>query len=436
MSYLIAIVGRPNVGKSTLFNRIVGGREAIVDDMPGVTRDRNYSSAEWLDKTFTLVDTGGFVPTSKDLIETSVREQAEIAIAEADAVIFVVDAMADVHPLDEELATILRKSQKKVYLVVNKVDGENQVALAGRFYGMGFGDPFLISALGGRNIGDFLDKVTEPIVPELEEPPLNGRLKLAIVGKPNVGKSSLVNALLNKQRTIVSDVPGTTRDSINATMLYEEEEITLIDTAGLRRKSRIKESIEFYSTLRTLKSIDECNVAVLMIDMMAGIDKQDLRILQRIAEQRRGIVLAVNKWDAFEKDGVLSSHYEKYIRSFLRMYDYVPVIFVSAIRRVRIFKLIDIAREIFKEQQKKVPTSKLNDMIQKDFGSHPPSNSTGKEIKLNYITQIERGTPVFAFFLNDPRGIDEQYKRFLEKKLREHFGFHGVPLTLQFRRKN
>lgn len=438
MPKIVAIVGRPNVGKSTLFNRIVGQRDAIVHDQPGVTRDRNYAEAEWAGREFTLIDTGGFVPHSEDLFEQAIREQAEIAIQEADSVLFVVDATADIHPLDEELASILRKAAKKVHLIINKVDNEGREMYALPFYKLGFGDPVAISALGGRNIGNFLDIVTKDFPPASEdESHADQRLRIAIVGKPNVGKSSLVNALIGQPRTIVTSIPGTTRDSIDTILKRDGEEIVLVDTAGLRRKSRIQESIEFYSTLRTLKAIDRCDVAILVIDVEQGIDKQDLRILATIAERRRGIVLAANKWDTIEKDAQTAAGFEKEIRDIVRMYDYVPVIFISALEKIRIFKALDMAKRVREESRKQVPTSALNKILLEEIEAHPPSAASGKEIKFNYITQLKTpGAPVISFFVNDPRPIEDNYKRFLEARIREHFGFEGVPITLQFRRKN
>jgi GTPase len=435
MSKIVAIVGRPNVGKSTLFNRILGVRDAIVHDEPGVTRDRLYASTDWAGKPFTIIDTGGFVPNSDDLFEQAIREQAEVAIQESDAVVFVVDATADIHPLDEELATILRSANRKVFLVVNKVDSDQRESLAGTFYRLGFGEPISISALGGRNIGNFLDEVTKDF-PMEEAEQEDSQLKIAIIGKPNVGKSSLVNALLGKTRTIVTPIAGTTRDSIDSILKYKEEDIILIDTAGLRRKSRIRESVEFYSTLRTLKAIDQCKIAILVADVEQGIDKQDLRILTRIVEQRRGAIIAANKWDTVEKDDQTAKHYERHLRALLRMYDYIPIIFISATEKIRVFKAIDLAKTVFKEQQKKIATNTLNTVLAKEIAIHPPVTGSGKEIKINYITQIKTDSPVFVFFVNDPRGIEDNYKRFLENKIREHFGFEGVTLSLQFRRKN
>ena len=436
MSHILAIVGRPNVGKSTLFNRIIGARDAIVHEEPGVTRDRHYATTEWTGKSFTVIDTGGYVPDSSDVFEQAIREQAEIAINEASAVIFLVDVTTGITPLDEELARILRKSNKKIHLVVNKVDNEKREADAAQFYRLGLGEPICASALLGRNIGDFLDQVTTNFSTDglrIEE---DRRLQLAIVGKPNVGKSCLVNALLGQPRNIVTDIPGTTRDSIDSILKFQKEEIVLIDTAGLRRKSRIKESVEFYSTLRALKSVDRCDVAILMVDVEAGVDKQDLRILERIAERHRGVVLAANKWDTVEKNDQTAAGYERVLREMLRIYDYVPIVFISALTKQRIYKVIEVAKNVFQEQNKRIATNKLNNLLRKDIQIYPPSSKTGKEIKIKYITQVKTNPPAFAFFVNEPTLIEERYRRFLERKIREHFGFVGVPLSLYFQRKD
>ncbi len=436
MSHILAIVGRPNVGKSTLFNRILGARDAIVHDDPGVTRDRHYGTADWSGKTFTVIDTGGYVPRSDDLFERAIREQAKIAIDEASAIVFLVDGLAGVTPIDEEIASILRKAKKKIYLVVNKIDNERRESDTSQFFKLGLGEPISMSALGGRKIGDFLDTVTETFLSGDGDQDTDKRLKLAIIGKPNVGKSSLVNALLGKERNIVTEIPGTTRDAIDSILKYQKEEILLIDTAGLRRKSRIKESVEFYSTLRSLKSIDRCDIAVLVVDVEAGVDRQDLRILESIIERHRGIVIAANKWDIVEKDDRTAKVYEQALRKLLRIYDYVPIVFISALKKQRVFKLIELVKNVDKEQRKRISTNKLNSLLLEEIQMKPPSSSTGKEIKINYITQVKTAPPAFAFFSNEPKLIEERYKRFLEGRLREHFGFEGVPISLYFRKKN
>jgi len=330
----------------------------------------------------------------------------------------------------------LRKSKKKLYLVVNKIDNEKRESDTAPFFKLGLGEPIPISALGGRKIGDFLDVVTESFAQSDDDEETDSRLKLAIVGKPNVGKSSLVNALLGKERNIVTEIPGTTRDAIDSVLKYQKEEILLIDTAGLRRKSRIKESVEFYSTLRSLKSIDRCDIAVLVVDVEAGVDRQDLRILENIADRHRGVVIAANKWDIVEKDDQTAKAYERALHNLLRIYDYVPVIFISALKKQRVFKLIELVKTVDEEQKKRISTNKLNTILLKEIQMKPPSTSSGKEIKINYITQVKTAPPAFAFFSNEPKLIEERYKRFLEGRLREHFGFKGVPVSLYFRKKN
>ncbi len=434
MSHIVVIIGRPNVGKSTLFNRILGAREAIVDDKPGVTRDRHYGTAEWAGKRFTIIDTGGYVPDSEDLFEKAIREQAEVALGEANAVIFLVDAVAGITPIDAEIARILRTSQKKVFLVVNKVDSALREPDAAEFYRLGLGEPHAISALAGRKIGDFLDEITSGLREDGEAKEKDGRLKIAILGKPNVGKSSIVNALIGKPRQIVTDIPGTTRDSIDTVLRYQKEEIVLIDTAGLRRRSRITENVEFFGTIRALKCIERCDVAILVVDAEAGVDRQDLRIMEGIAERHRGTVIAANKWDLVEKNDQTALAYERSLRALLRIYDYAPIVFVSALQKQRIHKLMDIAKSVFSEQRKHIPTKKLNDLLLKDIETTPPSSSSGKEIRIKYITQVKSDHAAFAFFTNEPKLIQEKYRRFLERRLREHFSFAGVPVSVYFRK--
>lgn len=432
--WLVALVGRPNVGKSTLFNRIVGRRDAIVHDMPGVTRDRNYAEAEWAGKNFSLVDTGGYVPQSDDVFEVAIREQAQIAIEEADVVLFVVDAESGLLPTDYEIADILRKKQKKVVLVVNKIDGEKRESELGEFYKLGLGEPYSASALGGRKIGDLLDVVTAGF-PIVENESVDPRLKIAIIGKPNVGKSSFVNALLKEERHIVTNIPGTTRDPIDAILKYYGEEILLVDTAGLRRKSKVKESVEFYSAIRTLKSIERCDVAVILIDATQGLDHQDLRIIDNSIERNRAAIIAVNKWDLIEKDDKTARAFEKALQEKLRIYDFIPIIFVSALTKQRIYKVIDLAKEVEAEQNKRISTSELNDVLGADIKIFPPRSRSGKEIKVKYITQVKSKPPVFAFFCNEPKLIDDNYRRYLQNKIREHFTFAGVPILLSFKQK-
>jgi GTP-binding protein len=433
--WLVAIVGRPNVGKSTLFNRIIGQRNAIVHDMPGVTRDRNYAETEWAGKTFSIVDTGGYVPASEDIIEAAIREQAEIAINEADIVLFVVDAETGLLPSDLDIASVLRKAQKKVVLIVNKIDSEKREPSLAEFYKLGLGEPVPTSALVGRRVGDLLDVVTQGFH-IVATPVSDPRLKIAIIGRPNVGKSSFVNALLQEERNIVTDIPGTTRDPIDAVLKYYGEEIVLVDTAGLRRKSKIKESIEFFSTLRTLKSIERCDVAVVLIDAQQGLEHQDLRIIETAIERKRAVVIAVNKWDLIEKDATTAKSLEKALKEKLRIYDFIPIIFVSTLAKQRIYKVIELAKSVDAEQNKRIATSELNNLLGMDVRTFPPRSRTGKEIKINYITQVDSKPPVFAFFCNEPKLIDDNYKRYLQNKIRGHFTFSGVPVVLSFKKKN
>ena len=434
-SSIVAIVGRPNVGKSTLFNRFLEKREAITHPTSGVTRDRNYGEVEWAGVKFTLIDTGGFVPDSEDVFESAIREQVKIALEEADMVLFLADALDGVTPVDSEIANIIRKSNKKVFLAVNKVDGMNRENLIYPFYSLGVGDPFQISAISGRACGDLLDAMIEQMPAMEENDSGDERIKLAIIGKPNVGKSSLTNALLGYDRTIVTPVAGTTRDSVDSILKYQKEEYVLIDTAGLRRKSRVNENIEFYSTIRTLKSIRECDVAVVLLDGQTGIENQDKKIIHEALEFNKGIVLAINKWDLVEKDSNTAKKVEDKIKEEIKTLDYVPVVFISALTKQRIYKVIDVARHVHEERNKTIKTSDLNDAILPEIQKNPPSSSTGSEIKINYITQVKSKPPVIVFFTNNPKLIQESYKRFLERRIRNAFGFSGVPLSLQFRKK-
>jgi GTPase len=432
--WLVAIVGRPNVGKSTFFNRIIGERDAIVHDAPGVTRDRNYAMTDWAGKSFTLVDTGGYVPESEDVIETAIREQAEIAIDEADIVLFLVDGSTGLLPSDVSLAEVLRRARKKTILIVNKMDSERKESALGEFYRLGLGDPIPTSALLGRKIGDLLDIIVKDI-PTGEGESLDPRLKIAVIGKPNVGKSSFVNALLGEKRHIVTDIPGTTRDSIDAVLRYQGEEILLVDTAGLRRKAKVKESIEFYSALRTLKSIERCDVAVVLFDAQQGPEHQDLRIVETAIERKRAVVIAVNKWDLIEKDNHTAAQFERALRERLRIYDFIPLIFISALTKQRITKVIELVKAVNEEQNKRIATTKLNATLGTDIKRFPPRSRSGREIKIKYFTQVRVKPPVFAFFCNDPKLIDDTYKRFLENRIREHFRFTGVPVLISLKQK-
>jgi GTP-binding protein len=432
---IVVIAGRPNVGKSTLFNRLVGKNEAIVDDVSGVTRDRKFGEVEWAGKVFRIIDTGGYVPDSQDLFETAIREQVEIAIEESELILFLVDAKQGIMPFDQVIADLLRSSNKKTILIINKVDSAKDETNTADFFSLGLSDVFDISALGGRKIGDLLDEIILKLsFPE--ERLIDKRIKIAIVGKPNVGKSSLTNALLGYDRSIVTDIPGTTRDSIDSVLKYYGEEYILVDTAGLRKRSRILENVEFYSTVRTIKAIDDCDIAIIIIDAQSGLEKQDQRIIDEAVSRRKGIIIAINKWDLIEKDTNTAKKFETQIREKLGSIDFTPVIFISALTKQRIFKLIELSKKIYEEKNKKIRTSELNEiLLQEIINFPPPSSPTGKEIKIKYITQVGQNYPVFLFFTNEPKFISDNYKRFLEKTIRRHFGFIGVPFTLSFKSK-
>ncbi len=433
---IVVIVGRPNVGKSTLFNRLVGRKEAIVHDLSGVTRDRNYGEVEWAGKEFQLIDTGGYVPNSPDLFETAIREQVQIAITEADAVLFLVDVKAGLTSFDIEIGRILRSSNKKFFLIVNKVDSEKLEPGAAEFYSLGVDKVYDISAVAGRKIGDLLDDITAdmPLVNEEEDD--SSKLKIAVVGRPNVGKSSLTNALLGEDRSIVTNIPGTTRDSIDSILKYYGQEITLIDTAGLRKKKKVEENIEFFSTIRTLRAIAECEVVIILVDAQTGIEKQDQKIIDEAVNRRKSIILAVNKWDLIEKDTNTARQFEVAIKEKMGSIDYIPIVFISALTKQRIYKLIDMAIEIFRERKKQISTSDLNETILPEIERNPPpSTATGKEVKIKYITQAKGSYPVFLFFSNYPKEIPEHYKRYLEKLIRRKYGFTGVTIILSFKTK-
>lgn len=432
---VVVIIGRPNVGKSTLFNRLVGKKDAIVDDVSGVTRDRNYGEVEWAGKEFRLIDTGGYVPDSENIFENEIREQVKIGISESDIIIFLVDGRDGITPMDTEIAKLLRSSSKKSFLVVNKIDNEKLDNHALEFYELGLGEPYQLSALVGRNIGDFLDLITSEFE-SFQTDEKDTRLKITIVGKPNVGKSSLTNALLGVERSIVTDIPGTTRDSLNSVLKFYGEEIVLIDTAGLRKKSKVSENIEYYSTIRTLKSIAECDVTILLVDAQDGLQNQDQKIIDEALRRRKGLIIAINKWDLIEKDTNTAAKFEKEVIGKLGSIDYVPVIFISALTKQRIFKLITLAKEIQTERSKKIPTNELNEYILEVIKTiPPPTTHTGKEVRIKYVTQVGDYYPIFLFFCNYPKHVSDSYRRFLEKQIREKFGFKGVPFTLSFREK-
>ncbi|MFC2135852.1 ribosome biogenesis GTPase Der [Bacteroidota bacterium] len=433
---LVLIVGRPNVGKSTLFNRLTKSHNAIVDDISGVTRDRIYGEADWNGKNFRVIDTGGYVPDSSDQFEIAIREQIDIAVSEADAILFVVDGRAGITPIDHEIAGLLRHSKLPIYLLVNKLDSPSQEVEKSEFYSLGLENLYDIAALNGRNLGDFLDDLIEKLDFDDHDRKDDERLRIAILGRPNVGKSSLTNALLGYDRSIVTDIPGTTRDSIDSVVKYYGEEIVLVDTAGLRRKAKVHENIEFYSTVRTYRALWDSEVAVVMIDAKIGLDKQDMKIIQEVIRRRKGLILAVNKWDLIEKETNTAKNYADELLDKLGSVHYAPVIFISALTKQRIYKLLDLAKKVNENRKKKIATRELNDILLPEIlRTPPPSSSTGKEVKIKYITQVGEHYPIFIFFANEHKHIPDSYKRFLEKLIRRNFGFEGVPMTLSFKEK-
>ncbi|MBD3287836.1 ribosome biogenesis GTPase Der [candidate division KSB1 bacterium] len=433
----LAIIGRPNVGKSTLFNRIIRKREAIVNNVAGVTRDRIYVDAEWSGIHFTLIDTGGYLPDTGNLIHEAVLNQVMEAIREADVILFLADVKTGVTNLDVEISRLLRKQNTSVLLGVNKVDNDKLELDIHEFYSLGLGDPIPISAANGRNIGDLLDVVIAqfPDSRDLEASAEDEFIKLAIVGKPNVGKSSFVNALLGAERLIVTEIPGTTRDSIDTEFKYEKQKYRLIDTAGLRKRSKVRDEIEYYSTVRTVNSIRECNVAIVLVDAVQGVGDQDKKVIEHAIQFNKGIVLAVNKWDLIEKDMHTAREFELEIRYQIPYIKYLPILFISALTKQRVFKTIDIARSVHEERQKRIKTSELNDFLAEVTATNPPPAPGGKYIKIKYCVQVKTAPPVFAFFCNYPKLIKSNYRQYLENKLRERFGFFGVPITLTFKKK-
>ena len=437
MSYTVAIVGRPNVGKSTLFNRLLEQRKAIVDDISGVTRDRQYGMADWNGKVFNLIDTGGFVPASDDVFETEIRKQVKIAIEEANSIIFMVDVATGITDLDESMADLLRRGNKPVYVVVNKVDNGTRELEATEFYSLGFKNNFFISSISGSGTGELLDAVTEEIEAEDVEAAMkdSGLPKFAIIGQPNVGKSSLLNALVGEERTIVSPVSGTTRDSIHTHYNLFQKEFVLIDTAGIRKKSKEKEDLEFYSIIRAIKAIDDADVCLVVLDAAKGITAQDISIFSLAVRKGKGVVVLVNKWDLIEKETNTARDYEKSLKQKLAPFTDVPILFISVKEKTRIFKAIELGLEVFDNKQRKVPTSKLNDVMLKAVAAYHAPVVRGNSIKIKYVTQLPTNVPSFAFFTNYPDDIKSPYRNYLENQLRTQFKFTGVPIRIFFRKK-
>jgi GTPase len=436
MTPTVSIVGRPNVGKSTLFNRLIGSRKAIVHDEYGVTRDRHYGESYWNGRNFTVIDTGGYLPDDADVITSGIREQVHIAIEESDLILFVVDTESGVNTLDKAVSEMLRRQDKPVLCVVNKADNEEKMMQAYEFYELGFDEIFPVSAISGSGTGDLLDKVVELLPEEEDESEEEKYPKIAFVGRPNVGKSSLMNALLKSDRCIVTDIPGTTRDAINSRLDYNGEIFILVDTAGLRKKAKVKENIEFYSTVRTDKSIREADVVVLLLDAMQGFDEQDKRILREAEKFNKGIVIALNKWDLVpEKDTHVFKEFQDYIYGKVSTLNYIPVISISAMTGQRIERVLDVSKKVLEERKKKISTSELNNFIERILKERPLPVKRGRQLKIQYAVQVKSSPPVFKFFMNNPQELPPNYRRFLENKIREHFGFQGVPITMVFRQK-
>lgn len=433
MSNIVAIVGRPNVGKSTLYNRLTESRKAIVDDFSGVTRDRHYGVAEWTHHNFTVIDTGGYVANSEDVFEAAIREQVIIAIEEATVILFMVDVTTGITDLDDEIATLLRRSKKPVHVVVNKVDNNSQQLDATVFYSLGLGEIYNISSMTGSGTGELLDAVVQGFDEEVVEE--NTLPKFAIVGRPNVGKSSIINSLIGKERNIVTPIAGTTRDSIHIHYNQYGHDFMLIDTAGMRKKTKVKENIEFYSVMRTIKALEEADVVILMIDAVEGIESQDINIFHLAEKNKKGIVIVVNKWDLIEKNNKTIKVFEDQIREKTAPFTDIPIVFTSVTEKQRVLKVIETAQHVYDNRKKKIPTSKLNEIMLPIIEKYPPPATKGKFVKIKYVTQINGTSPMFAFFCNLPQYLKEAYYRFIENKLRENFDFTGVPIQVFFRQK-
>jgi len=435
MSNVVAIVGRPNVGKSTFFNRLVEKRQAIMDNMPGVTRDRHYGTGEWNGKYFTIIDTGGYVVGSEDKFESQIRKQVEMAMEESSAVIFMVDCKDGLTGYDKEFANIIRRSKKPVFVAANKSDSPGNSYIASEFYELGLGEVFPISSANGSGSGELLDAVVKTFPEDGVEDPYKGIPKIAILGRPNVGKSSLLNALLGKERTIVTDEAGTTRDAIHTRYTQFGKDFILIDTAGIRKRAKVHNDLEFYSVLRSLNALEECDVCIVVIDAERRLESQDVSIIGQAEKLGKGIILFVNKWDLIEKDTKTSETFKKEIIEAIKPIDYVPILFGSATNKQRIFQVMEKAVEIYQNKTQKVATSALNDALLPEIAHYPPPSMRGKYIQIKYITQVNTPTPSLAFFCNHPQYIMESYQRFLENRLREKFNFEGVPVRLFFRKK-
>jgi GTP-binding protein len=437
MSNIVAIVGRPNVGKSTLFNRLIEERVAITDNQPGVTRDRHYGNAFWQKKNFTVIDTGGYVVGSEDTFEEAIRRQVELALEEATVVLFVVDTKVGLTDMDMEFANVLRRSKKPLMIVANKAEtAERANLVSAEFYGMGLpSEVYPISATDGSGTGELLEELVKYLEEDDEENPHEGVPRIAILGRPNVGKSSFLNALLGKERSIVTDLAGTTRDSIDTHYNLYGKEFILTDTAGIRKKAKVNEDIEFYSVLRSIKALDKADVCIILIDAERGLEAQDINIIGQAHNAKKGIVLMVNKWDTIEKDSKTATTIKSEILERIAPMNYMPVIFASATEKQRIFQVVEKAMEVYENRKMILTTSKINDILLPIIENTPPPSIKGKMVKIKYIVQVPTPSPTFVFFCNLPQYVKESYQRFLQNKIREHFGFEGVVITTFFRKK-
>ncbi len=435
MSFTVAIVGRPNVGKSTFFNRLLEQRKAIVDDMSGVTRDRQYGVAEWVGKSFNVVDTGGFVAKSEDVFEKEIRKQVLIALDETDVIVFMVDVATGITDLDEAMTDILRKTSKPVFLVVNKVDNHDRLLEASEFYSLGFEHIYFMSSISGTGVGEVLDDIVALIKDDEAKPEDRQLPKFSIIGQPNVGKSSLLNALIGQERTIVSDIAGTTRDTIHTHYNLYGKEFILIDTAGIRRKAKVNEDLEFYSVIRAVKAMDEADVCLLVLDAKQGVSAQDLNIISMAVKKGKGIVVLVNKWDLVQKETNTARDYELQLKKRFAPFSDLPILFISATEKTRIFKAIELALEVYENRKQHIPTSRLNDVMLKAVEAYHAPVVRGNAVKIKYVTQLPVVVPSFAFFANYPDDIKTPYRNYLENQLRANFKFTGVPVRIFFRKK-